>query len=275
MMLHRNKMEMRVMITPFTSGEKAQAPSLLLLGLEPLRAAYEYAGAQFADKAALPSGDGHPVVIFPGLASDARALAPLKALCSRLGYATHDWGRGFNTGPQGNVDEWLAALALEVCELLDEADAPATLIGWSLGGIYARELAKKMPGRVRQVITIGTPFAGTVDQTHAGIAYRLLNGSQAMLDAAMQRRLATPPPVPTTSIYSRSDGVVSWRACVQTGAHGAVENLEVSGSHCGLGWNSEVFAVVADRLAQPLGAWRPHPRASGAAAEGAVGGLDA
>ncbi|HEX5683277.1 MAG TPA: alpha/beta fold hydrolase [Ideonella sp.] len=227
------------------------APSWLLLGAEPLRAVCELASAQFMNKSALPPGDGHPVVLFPGLASDARALAPLKGLCEGLGYTAHDWGRGFNTGPEGDIDDWLDALVQDVVSQVGHADERISLIGWSLGGIYAREVGKKLgTRRARRVITIGTPFAGTVQQTHAGLVYRLLNGSKAQLEPNTMRRLATPPEVPTTSIYSRSDGVVSWQACIQPGRYRHVENIEVSGSHCGLGWNTEVFAIVASRLAR-------------------------
>jgi pimeloyl-ACP methyl ester carboxylesterase len=229
----------------------AGAPSWLLLGAEPLRAVYELASAQFMNKADLPAGDGHPVVLFPGLATDARALGPLTNLCTQLGYAACDWGRGFNTGPEGDVEQWLDGLSHEVSGHARRSGERISLIGWSLGGIYAREVAKKLgPRRVRRVITIGTPFAGSVKQTHAGFVYRMLNGSPATLAPTMARRLAMPPDVPTTSIYSRSDGVVSWQACIQRGGHRSVENIEVSGSHCGLGWNPEVFTIVADRLAR-------------------------
>lgn len=233
------------------AAAEGSAPSWLLLGAEPLRAVCELASAQFMNRSSLPPGDGHPVVLFPGLASDARALAPLKGLCDGLGYTTYDWGRGFNTGPEGDIDDWLDGLVQDVVDRVGDGDERISLIGWSLGGIYAREVGKKLGARrARRVITIGTPFAGTVRQTHAGLVYRLLNGSKAQLEPNTMRRLATPPEVPTTSIYSRSDGVVSWQACIQQGRRRHVENIEVSGSHCGLGWNTEVFTVVADRLAR-------------------------
>ena len=88
------------------------APSLSLLGLEPLRAALEFASMRFMDHETLPVGDGHPVVIFPGLATDKISTGPLKTFCERLGYAAYDWGRGLNTGPQGNVERWLDELRL-------------------------------------------------------------------------------------------------------------------------------------------------------------------
>lgn len=228
------------------------------MGLEPVRAALEYAGMRMMTTSNLPRGDGHSVVIFPGLASDKRAIGPLKEFCVRLGYAAYDWGRGFNTGPQGDPDVWLDDLAQHVLTLTSSSRESVSLVGWSLGGIYAREVAKRLCGRVRQVVTIGTPFAGSSHQTNAGLVYRVLNGSEPAIDDLMRERLCTAPSVPTTSIYSRSDGVVAWQACIQAGGHAHIENIEVAGSHCGLGWNAEVFGVLADRLSQPQGAWRPH-----------------
>ena len=241
---------------PARSHEPFPAPPWTFATLEPVRAALEFAGLRLMNQAALPRGDGHAVVLFPGLASDHHAIGPLKRFCERLGYAALDWGRGFNTGPKGNPDLWLDGLAEDVRTLTSMHAGTISLVGWSLGGIYAREIAKLLGPRVRQVVTIGTPFAGTSKQTHAGLVYRLLNGSDATIDRAMSRRLRTPPAVPTTSIYSRTDGVVAWQACIQGGGRANTENIEVDGSHCGMGWNAKVFAVLADRLSQPHGAWR-------------------
>ena len=248
-------------LSPYRPAQRsaARAPSLALTSFEAARAAIEYAGMRLMDKSTLPQGDGHPVVLFPGLASDQHAIRPLKEFCQRLGYDAFDWGRGFNTGPKGNPDRWLDALADEVLARVPGHAERISLIGWSLGGIYAREVAKRLGTRARQVITIGTPFAGTSDQTRAGLVYRLLNGGrEPVIDQAMQRRLRVAPPVPTTSIYSRTDGVVAWQACIQEGSSPQIENIEVTGSHCGLGWNAEVYRVVADRLRQPHGRWRPY-----------------
>ncbi len=234
------------------------APPLTLLGLEPLRAVLEYARMRMAKPSDLPRGDGHTVIVFPGLASDKHATAPLTSFCENLGYETYDWGRGFNTGPRGEPNAWLDELADHVIEIAGSSDADLSLVGWSLGGIYAREVAKRLKANVRQVITIGTPFAGGNDDTHAGIVYRLLSGQKPALDAEMRRQLIAPPPVPTTSIFSRTDGVVAWQACIQPGARQDTENVEVQGSHCGLGWNAMVLEVVADRLSQPRGKWKPY-----------------
>jgi len=239
----------------------SSAPSLALLGAEPLRALLEFAGTQLWPRRRDALGDGHPVVLFPGLASDGLALGPLKTLCRSLGHPACDWGRGFNTGPTGDLDEWISDLADDVARLIEPHGQRASLIGWSLGGVYAREIARQRPELVRQVVTIGTPFAGTVAQTRAGWAFRLLNGQPAPSDEALQARLRRCPPVPTTSIYSRSDGVVAWQACQQVEGRGRFENVEVQGSHLGLGWNPQVFDVIAGRLAQPDGARRGSARA--------------
>ncbi|RQP22703.1 alpha/beta fold hydrolase [Piscinibacter terrae] len=238
------------------------APAWRLLGAEPARAVIEYAAMRLMNKTALPRGDGHAVVIFPGLATNHHAVAPLKGFCTELGYAAYDWDRGFNTGPRGELEAWLDDLAQHVLELTRAHPEPVSLIGWSLGGIYAREIAKKLASRVRQVITIGTPFAGSAEQTHASGIYRLLSGQDPVIPAGMMKRLRTAPDVPTTSIFSRSDGIVAWQTCIQEADAPHTENIEVDGSHCGLGWNPQVLSIIADRLQQPMGAWQRHESAS-------------
>jgi len=238
------------------------APSLALLGLEPVRATFEFLSMQLRPMRRAGKGDGHPIVIFPGLASDGAAVAPLNNFCGSLGHPSCDWGRGLNTGPRGEIQAWVGELADDVERLIEPyGGRRATLIGWSLGGIYAREVARRRPDLARQVISIGTPFAGRAVHTRAGLLYRLLNGQPAQLDEEWHARLRRCPPVPTTSIFSRSDGVVAWQACQQREGRGRFENVEVRGSHLGLGWNLQVFDVIADRLAQPEGAWRPYVKA--------------
>ncbi len=239
----------------------ASAPHWSLLGIEPLRAAMEYASMKLMHTDHLPQGDGHTVLIFPGLATDKTSVAPLKAFCRKLGYWTSDWGRGMNTGPTGDVDEWLTELAAHVHEKTSRRAGRISLIGWSLGGIYAREVARLLPHHVRHVITIGTPFAGEGDHTHAGWLYRMLSGNEPVIDEALATRLRQTPPVPTTSIYSRTDGVVAWQACQESSDCAHAENVEVEGSHIGLVWNPAVLSVVADRLSQPHGAWQPYTSA--------------
>lgn len=231
-------------------------PSLALLGAEPFRAAMEFAWHKLGKSDDTKPGDGHPVVIFPGLGMDGSSVATLREHCVSLGYDAFDWGQGVNIGPQGELDPWLLTLKSQVDELLADHTQEATFIGWSLGGIYAREIAKLMSPRIRQVITIGTPFNTEADHTNAGWLFRLLNGNSTAMDPALNRRLRTPPPMRTTSIYSRSDGVVAWQTCRHDKRSRLVQDIEVDGSHIGLGWNREVLAAVADRLGQQSGLWQ-------------------
>jgi dienelactone hydrolase len=258
-----------VQVTPVPCLAPAPPP-LALLGLEPIRAAMEYVSTRLMDRRALPVGDGHPVILFPGLAAHRATVAPLKTCCEELGYAACDWGRGFNTGPRGDVEQWLDVLADEVGDLTRRHGRAASLIGWSLGGFYAREIARKRPRIVRQVITLGTPFAAAGEGTHVTWIYRLLSGQPSQLDRGFAQRLRETPPVPTTSIYSRTDGVIAWQACREVESARS-QNIEVQASHCGLIWHPQVWAVVADRLASPEGRWRRYADA-GAGVDGAGSG---
>lgn len=233
-------------------------PPLSLLSSEPLRAAWEFLSHKLATRQPpLTRGDGHPIVFFPGLGSDGRALAPLRQYCQTMGYQAIDWGRGFNAGPKGAIDPWLGELAEHTRNLIRPHAQPATLIGWSLGGFYARETAKILKGQgIRQVITLGTPFNDGVGYTNVAWVFRLLNGSELKIDPALAARLRKPPPVPTTSIYSRSDGVVAWQTCRHANRHRQVRDIEVEGSHCGMGWNPRIIKVITELLAEPAGARR-------------------
>ena len=213
----------------------------------------ELAHAQFSDCKNHARGDGHAVVLFPGLGTDHSCMAPLANHCQRLGYACRHWGRGRNTGPTGPILTWLRHLASDIEELIREYPKKVTLMGWSLGGIYAREVAKAIPGRVRRVVTLGTPCRNVSDSTNVRWLYDVLNPGSAMLSASLKTRLKTPPPVPTTSIYSRSDGIVAWEAC-RLAPGSLAENIEVDSSHLGLIWHPDVFQVIAKRLSRTTAA---------------------
>lgn len=238
------------------SAIAALNPSLTLL--EPFRAAMEFAFQQFATPPKSAPGDGHPVIIFPGLGADGTSVSILRAHCQELGYEAFDWGLGFNTGPRGELDPWLEELADQICGQLAPHEKTATLIGWSIGGLYARELGKLLAPRVRQVITIGTPFNCAADENSASWLSSVLGGSAASIDPLWIERLRTPPPIRTTSIYSRTDGVVAWETCRHDKRSRLVEDIEVDGSHMGMGWNREVLDIVTDRLGQAAGPWRPY-----------------
>ncbi len=240
-------------------------PSLAMMVSEPVRAMFECLSHAWSAPPPAPIGDRHPVVIFPGLGTDGQAVRPLRDHCRQLGYAAFDWGRGFNNGPDGDIDSWLQMLAEDVSEKLDHFSVSATLIGWSLGGIYARELAKLLAPRVRQVITIATPFNCARDVSHAGWLLELLNPRASAADMGLLRRLRQPPPVPTMAIYSRDDGIVAWQTCRHDTGFDGVRDIEVSGSHLGMGWNTQVLAAVAtglDRVAGPPSPPAPVPEAT-------------
>ena len=194
---------------------------------------------------AAPRGDGHLVVDIPGWRAPEVTGAPLRRYLRRLGYDARGWGFGTNTGdPRRDVER----LAARVLELVEENGSPASLVGWSLGGVIAREVARLHPEAVRRVITYGTPVTG-------GAAYTTIAraSGQGAVDAdRVARRLdpRSPIEVPLTVLFSRRDGVVAWQACIDhTSPH--AEHVEVSSTHLGLGFDPDVWAVVADRLAAP------------------------
>ena len=199
----------------------------------------------------LPRGDGHPVLVFPGMGANDITTVPLRNFLGGLGYVTQAWGQGFNFGPREGV---LKQCAADVRALAAKHGQPVSLVGWSLGGLYAREMAKELPEHTRCVVTLGTPFAGHPRATNAWRIFEMLSGQKAH-DPALIARLRKPPPVPTTSIYSRSDGIVAWQ-CSLNEPGPEVENIEVHASHTGMGMNPLALYAVADRLAQPTGHWR-------------------
>lgn len=226
----------------------SRRPALSLLASEPLRATLEAVQAlgHWRSKPRQVGRD-HTVVLFPGLGTDGLTLWPLRRHLERSGFRAMDWGQGLNIGPRGDVDVWLEQLA----EALHARVAPAhevSFVGWSLGGFYARELAKRWHDRVQHVITIGTPFNGSVDDTNVGWLFRLLNGRRPPNEAALRERLAEPPPVPTVSLYSRRDGVVAWQACTHARRWPLARDIEVQASHMGMGWAPEVLSRVTGVL---------------------------
>lgn len=228
-------------------------PSPWLLLLEGGRAPWEYAAtlATMPWLNRVPGGDGHPVIVFPGLGASALSTRPLREYLGRLGYAVHDWGLGRNR-PRPNL---LDDCAQRVLQIAEEHGAKVSLVGWSLGGVYARELAKRLEPRVRCVITLGSPFSGHTRSTNAARAYELLAGHELQHDPERAARLKRVPNVPTTSIYSRTDGVVAWRSSLNEAAPQA-ENIEIHASHLGLGVNPMAWYVVADRLRQDPAHWQ-------------------
>lgn len=241
------------------AAQTLRPPSRLLMLLE-ARAINEF-GAFLGALPLLslaPKGDGHPVLVLPGLITSDTATRPLRSFLKSRGYAVSGWGLGRNFGPRAGVQDAMLNL---VQDLNETHGRKVSLVGWSLGGIYARQLAKMMPDRVRSVITLGSPFAGNPRATNAWRTYETVSGQRAdHHNLAFGGEMSKTPPVPTTAIFSRTDGICAWQSCVeQPGTY--AESIEVQGaSHCGMGHHPAIVYAVADRLAQAEGEWKPFDR---------------
>ena len=240
-----------------SSRSSTHRPPSRLLQLLELRAFGEL-GASLALLPLLrkaPHGDGHPVLVLPGLIASDTSTAMLRAYLADRGYAVHGWGLGRNMGLRPGLERQMKARLREIHR---ESGRRVSIVGWSLGGVYAREIAAAAPEAVRTVITLGSPIHGDPRSTNAWQVYEWASG-QSIDDPQLRRPRSAAPPVPTTSIYSRSDGVVAWQSSFEPPST-CTESIEVMGSHCGLGVNASVLYAIADRLAQPEGQWRPFDR---------------
>ena len=235
-------------------------PPRLLLALES-RAVFEFAAGAALRRGLqriAPSGDGHPILVLPGLGASDLSTRLLRRFLRELGYQALPWELGRNTGMRPGMAQHLRA---KLQSLFDRDGRKVSLIGQSLGGIFAREMAKHEPQLVRQVITLGSPFTGHLRANNAVRAYEWLTGDVVKRSGPeLSERLRTKPPVPTTSIYSKLDGVVAWRCSIEPGQAEA-ENIHLRGvSHLGMAASPAALYLLAERLAQPEGGWKPfHP----------------
>lgn len=198
-------------------------------------------------------GDGHPVLVMPGFTASDTSTALLRRHLNLLGYKALPWGLGTNTGRKALQDE----LVERFLSISDTYGQPISMVGHSLGGVFARELARRFPERVRLVISMGSPFAMGRGGSHSKIARQLFRHLSGQQTAADHERLARPvPPVPCTAIYSRTDGVVAWRNCLELPGE-QTENIEVYSSHIGMAVQPSVWFAVADRLQYKASDWRP------------------
>jgi pimeloyl-ACP methyl ester carboxylesterase len=204
-----------------------------------------------------PKGDGHPVLALPGFLASDLSMVPMRRYLNELGYDAHAWRMGRNLGGLSRMRD---ALRERLAEIHASAGRKVSLVGWSLGGVYARDLALQAPDMVRSVITLGSPFANDVRATNATRLYEALSGERVEDFAELRAAIAGDLPVPASSIHSRSDGVVNWKTCLLTPSDRS-ENIEVYfASHIGLGVNPAALWAVADRLAQPEGEFWPFDR---------------
>jgi pimeloyl-ACP methyl ester carboxylesterase len=218
----------------------------------------------------LPRGDGQPVMTLPGFGGADGSTALLRRYIARWGYEAHPWQLGRNMDPAaaremsavlGFMDEVVTNVGAQLRRIHRRSRKKVSLVGWSLGGLYARQLAAAYPELVRQVITLGTPFGDPRSTIIWPIMQRLRDAAEPSHTdmAAWVERARIPIEVPLSVIWSRTDGFVHPSIAVLPDGP-RTENIHVCSSHAGFGVNPMAFYVVADRLAQPEGQWQPFDR---------------
>ncbi|MGE5537948.1 MAG: lipase family alpha/beta hydrolase [Gemmatimonas sp.] len=201
-------------------------------------------------------GDGRPVLVFPAFLAGDWETEPLRDFLAGKGYAVSGWGLGANIGPTALTLEGMARRLDEV--RAENRGAKVTLIGHSLGGVMARELAKLRPDAVRQVIVLSGPIHKPTASLLVPL-YDILSIFHSDDAVAFEARLNEPPPasVPVTAIYTRSDGIIAWESSLEVPGPRR-ENVEVPGAHTTMARNFEAWRVILDRLRLGDGAWRPY-----------------
>lgn len=186
-----------------------------------------------------------PVMVVPGFGATDLSTLPLRACLSAAGFDVVGWGLGRNGG---DVEALLPRVAAAVVQYSDRSCRPVQLVGWSLGGVLAREVARDLPDRVQRVVTLGTPVVGGPKYTQVGRRYAARGFDLDALERTVAQRHLVDIRAPITAIYSRRDGIVAWRACIDPWTPN-VEHVEVRSSHFGLGIDPDVYRIVLDRLA--------------------------
>ncbi len=187
--------------------------------------------------------EGYPILIIPGFMASHVSTGPMRNLFDRLGYKTIDWGLGRNYARLEEID----VLSDMIEKIYNDHDQKLTIIGWSLGGIYARRLATLHADKTRRVITLGSPYRHLQSPNYANWLYQLLlrmRSKDQRKEPKWVEELVLPVPVPSVAIYSKTDGIVPWQACMDEADQTDHQNIEVVGSHIGLGMNQEVLAHV-------------------------------
>jgi pimeloyl-ACP methyl ester carboxylesterase len=190
-----------------------------------------------------PRGSGERVLVWPGFGAGNSSTAVLRGYLRYLGYQAEGWQLGSNNGDVLNQLDRLKSdlIAANLSE-------PVTLVGWSLGGYLAREVARDCPELVKRVVTLGSPVVGGPKYTAVARAFAQRGESVDEIERLVDARYETPLTVPVTAIYSKADGVVAWQACIDERSPD-VEHVEVFSSHIGLGFSPQALRILADRLA--------------------------
>ncbi len=201
------------------------------------------------------TGDGHPVLVIPGFMGSDFSTQRLRDFIHEMGYVAYGWEGGRNLGKHRQDIPFIIQL---VEDLYKKHQEKVTIIGWSLGGVYTRQVAKAIPHRLRQIITMGAPFNGITQPNNAAWLFRLLNGGAKTqgLTEEWLAELPNPAPVPTTAIYSKDDGIVPWRTCMEIEEDALHQNIEIRGTHFGLGFNPLIWYIIANRLPLQENNWK-------------------
>lgn len=208
-----------------------------------------------------PRGDGHPVITLPGFRASDSSMNILRRYLERWGYDPHPWGLGTNLGIGNDRAHYERRFAEVLERIVEHRGEPATLIGWSQGGVIARQAAKMRPDLVRHLVTLGSPIADTPEATTIWRIFKRTSPQEItpeLLD--MLREVSTPVTgVRCTCIYSQNDGIVA-PYLAQDWVSPVAENIRLYTSHFGMAVNPVVLYVIADRLAQTEDNWRPFGR---------------
>ena len=241
---------------------KKESPSFLKLALE-VRTIAEAAGfaLSFPILQTSAKGDGHPVLVMPGFMGGDGTTKLLRSFLKSRNYKSYGWNLGRNLGKFSDLENGCGQEIVDrLKEIYEMHGEKVSVIGWSLGGIYARELARLHPEMVRTVITLGSPFAGDLTANHVSWLFEKTSGyTLDQMESALREKMRVAPPVPSTAFYSKSDGITHWECCMEVEDE-QTENIEVQSSHCGLGRHPFVMWALADRLAQPEGQWKKFER---------------
>jgi len=193
--------------------------------------------------AVAPRGDGRTAMLLPGWKAPESSMWPIGSYLERLGHRTVGWGLGTN---RGTVEEYRDRLVAQVPGMVEGSGRPINLVGWSLGGVVAREVARQLPGQIHRVVTFGTPAIGGPTYT---IGAATFGHEESTRIRELQEQLDTTEPitVPITAIFTRRDAAVAWRACIDR-ASTDVTMVEVTSSHIGLGLDPDVWLTAAKAL---------------------------
>jgi pimeloyl-ACP methyl ester carboxylesterase len=242
-----------------SSSSGADHPSALLTALEFPRWVGEYAASRVVDTFSRSStvGEGRPVLVLPGFAASDFVTGRLRAHLRKRGFRVHGWRLGRNIGL---TDQLVDGLIDRFVEVATRHDEPVSIVGWSFGGLLARRIAHEHPDLVRQIICLGSPWRADGERTRATAMFERSRIRHGISDRARDivDQLRQPVPVPTTAIWSRSDGVTSWHGCSvdETTTPAIAENIEVPSSHVGMVASPLVLAVVVNRLLQDPDDWQ-------------------